>query len=101
MLCAAPNAANAQDPKPAFSLDSAWAASVRTHDTTLALQLFADDSWDERERRSKDRNAEIATFGASGLQMEYFGRAVPRAHLWRTLQSYWARGGGNTRSMAR
>jgi hypothetical protein len=44
LLYAAPNAAAAQDPTGAIhALDSAWARAYATHDTSLALQLFADD----------------------------------------------------------
>lgn len=75
VLCAAPNAATAQDPKPALqALDSAWARAYATHDTTLALQLFADDLMVTSVSGAlKDRNAELADIRRqAGLQMEFF-----------------------------
>lgn len=75
LVCAAPNAARAQDAARAIqALDSAWARTYATHDTSLALQLFADDLVVTSVSGSlKDRNAELADIRRqAGLQMEYF-----------------------------
>lgn len=75
VLCAAPNAATAQDPAGAIqALDSAWARAYATHDTTLALQLFAEDLMVTSVGGSlKDRNGELGDIRAqAGQQMEYF-----------------------------
>jgi ketosteroid isomerase-like protein len=75
LLCSVPNAAGAQDPAPAIlGLDSAWARAYATHDTTLALQLFAEDLMVTGVSGAlKDRNAELADIRRqAGLQMEYF-----------------------------
>ncbi len=75
LLSTAPNAAGAQDPARSIqSLDSAWARAYATHDTTLALQLFADDLMVTSVSGAlKDRTAELGDIRAqAGLQMEYF-----------------------------
>lgn len=85
LLCAVPNAAAAQDPSRAIqALDSAWARAYATHDTTLALQLFAEDLMVTSVSGAlKDRNAELADIRRqAGLLMEYFRTAGSSVRIY-------------------
>jgi len=70
-------AGSAQAQSPADSvraLDSAWARSYATHDTALALRLFADDLIVTSMAGSlKDKMGELADIRPqAGLQMHFF-----------------------------
>ncbi|HJU72845.1 MAG TPA: nuclear transport factor 2 family protein [Gemmatimonadaceae bacterium] len=70
-----PSTAVSQDAAQAIrALDSAWARAYATHDTTLALQLFAEDLVvTSAGGNVKDRTGEIADVRrAPGLQLEFF-----------------------------
>lgn len=67
--------ATAQTPVDAVrALDSAWARTYATHDTTLALQLFADDILITSGNGTlKDKAGELGDIRpAAGLKMHFF-----------------------------
>ncbi|MGQ0641110.1 MAG: nuclear transport factor 2 family protein [Gemmatimonadaceae bacterium] len=74
-ICLSTTTSVAQDPAAVIrGLDSAWARAYATHDTTLALSLFADNLVVTSVGGSlKDRAGELADIRAQpDLKMEYF-----------------------------
>jgi hypothetical protein len=74
-LCVSTSGAVAQDPTAVIrGLDSAWARAYATHDTTIALSLFAENIVVTSVGGAlKDRAGELADIRARpDLKMEYF-----------------------------
>ena len=74
-LALLPSSAASQDVAQALrALDSAWARAYATHDTSLAMQVFAEDLIVTSVGGAlKDRAGEIGDVRrAPGLQLEYF-----------------------------
>lgn len=84
-LALLPSAGASQDVAQAIrALDSAWARAYATHDTSLALQLFAEDIVvTSVSGATKDRSGEIADVRRSpGLQLEFFRTSDAKVRVY-------------------
>ena len=84
-LALLPSTGAAQDVAQALrALDSAWARAYATHDTSLALQLFAEDlTVTSVAGNVKDRAGEIADVRrAPGLQLEFFKTSDTKVRVY-------------------